>query len=153
MEISMTNTRPNLKFMTRANSRIPRKRPSRAFWIKALTEFSESGLSVQAFCRLHHLSPSSFYAWRKRLRVEEADTPLDPTTFIPLEVIENDHLLDSSKETTKNPHSPPPSAMERSEYNSGLTLHVNNDLKISIDKGFHKASFMRLISLLSSQEI
>ena len=28
---------------------------------------AESGLSVSAYCEAHHLSPSTFYYWRKKL--------------------------------------------------------------------------------------
>ena len=37
-------------------------------WIRLITEQSESGKTVGAFCRERGLATSQFYTWRKRLR-------------------------------------------------------------------------------------
>lgn len=93
---------------TRPSSQVPKKRPSRTFWIKTLTEFSKSGLSAQAFCRLKNLSASNFSTWRKRLREEEASAFAEPTIFIPLEVIPTAPSTNISKEIPEKQEAFPP---------------------------------------------
>jgi len=149
----MKNTRPNLEPIDRANSRIPRKRQSQVFWVNTQTEFSKSGLSVQGFCDFKKLSPSNFYAWRKRLQSAGNNKPLASTTFIPLEVMGNEQLVESSEEQAKTLEEYASPAIEEEGCDSGLSLHLKWNLKISIDNGFHKPTFMRLMSLFSSKEI
>ena len=134
---------------THPSPRNPKKRPSRAFWIKRLAEFSKSELSAQEFCRLKNLSPSNFYTWRKRLREEEANAPPAPTTFIPLAVMPTTPSPDPSKERSYNQQVSFSPDIERGGNDSGLTLHVNKDLKISIDKKFHEPTLQRLLQLFS----
>ncbi len=44
------------------------KREVRSRWSGLISEQSESGQSVEAFCRERGLTTSQFYTWRKRLR-------------------------------------------------------------------------------------
>ena len=149
MEISMATDRPISPSRTRPSSRSPKKRPTRSFWIKTLSEFSNSGLSAQAFCRLKNLSASSLSTWRKRLREEESDESLTPVPFIPLEVMPTDSFPDPTKETPHNPDVSFLPDIERRGSDSGLILHVNKDLTISIDKKFHEPTLQRLLQLFS----
>ena len=41
------------------------------FWQARIAEQSQSGLSIQRFCRGRGISEQSFYTWRKRLRQSE----------------------------------------------------------------------------------
>lgn len=145
----MTNDSPTL---LRPLSRDLKERPSRSFWLKTMGAFSKSGLSVQEFCRLKKLSPSTFYTWRKRLREEEDSTPLEPASFIPLDVLSADGPPSSSKEVGQNQQTSTADD-DNQGYQSGLTLHVNERHKISIDKGFHGATLGRLVQILSSDEL
>ena len=45
-------------------------------WQQIFAQHASSGLQILAFCKQQHITPSSFYAWRKRL----ADTPVYPIT-------------------------------------------------------------------------
>ena len=134
------------------SSHVPRKRRSRAFWIKMLAEFSKSDLSVQGFCDLKKLSSSNFYAWRKRLQGEGNNKPLASETFIPLEVMGNEPLVEPSKEQDTNLEEYASPAIEEASCDSGLSVHLRGDLKISIDKDFHGPTLQRLFRLFSCKE-
>jgi transposase-like protein len=43
---------------------------AREFWEAALRLWSESGLSVRAFCQREGLRENAFYSWRRKLRAE-----------------------------------------------------------------------------------
>jgi len=45
------------------------------FWEHQLRRYQASGLSGAAFCRIHALSPPSFYAWRRRLLFGSGPVP------------------------------------------------------------------------------
>ena len=49
----------------------------RAKWISLISEQSESGQTVEAFCRERGLTTSMFYTWRKRLRGSAAERFLE----------------------------------------------------------------------------
>lgn len=129
-----------------------KKRPSRAFWIKTLAEFSEGGLSVQAFCRLKSLSPGNFYTWRKRLREEERDASLSPASFIPLEVLPEVTFPSLLKESPQNQQVSFYPDIKNGKNCSGLSLYVTKTLKITIDKGFHEPTLKRVVQVFSSTE-
>jgi transposase-like protein len=151
MEISMTTDHTAFKPMSRAISQSPKKRPSRTLWIKILAEFSKSGLSVKQFCRLKRLSPSNFYTWRKRLREEDIRPPA-PATFIPLAVRPTAPFPDLSKDRTHNQQAPFALDAKRGGDNSGLSIHLNESIKISVDKNFHEPTLQRLVQLFSCKE-
>jgi hypothetical protein len=50
---------------------------ARAKWISLIFEQSESGQTVDAFCRERGLTTSMFYTWRKRLRGSAAERFLE----------------------------------------------------------------------------
>ena len=132
---------------------VPRKRRSRAFWIKMLAEFSKIDLRVQGFCDLKKLSSSNFYAWRKRLQGEVSRKPLSSTTFIPVQVMGNEPLVKASKQQDKNLEEHTSPTLEGEGCGSGLSLHLNNGLKISINKDFHGPTLQRLVQLFSSGDL
>ena len=132
-------------------AKAPKKRPSHSFWMKALTEFSKSGLSVQQFCRLKRLSPSNFYTWLKRLREEDIRPPA-PATFIPLAVMPTTPYPDLSKNRGHNQQAPFALDTKRGGDNSGLSIHLNESLKISVDKEFHGPTLQRLVHMFLPKE-
>ena len=146
----MATDQPISPSRIRPGSRSPKKRPTRSFWIKTLAEFSNSGLSAKAFCRLKNLSASSLSTWRKRLREEEANIPLAPATFIPLEVMPTDRFPDLSKESAQNQRASVFPGDDRRCHNSGLSLQFNDSLNINIDKEFHEPTLQRLVKLFTS---
>ena len=149
----MTTDRPTFKPRNRANSHTPKNRSSRTFWIETLVDFSESGLSVQKFCRLKNLAPSNFYNWRKRLREEESNEYLAPSPFIPLEAIVADKPPGLTRQSVQNQEVSISPDIEREESDSGLILHFNDTLKICINKKFHEPTLQRLVHLFSSGNI
>ncbi len=52
----------------------PRNPAKERFWRHTLEQFHASGLSVAAFCRLHHIPPGSLYAWRRTLADRDRET-------------------------------------------------------------------------------
>jgi len=149
METSMTSDHTSLPPRNQGPSRIPKKRPSRTFWIKELAEFSKSGLSVQQFCSFKAFSPSNFYTWRKRLQEEESNTPPAPATFIPLEVRAADNSPVPLKKELQSQRVSFSPAMEKAKQDAGLSLHLNNGLKISVDRDFHGPTLQRLVQICS----
>lgn len=148
----MTTDRSRRSSSPRPRSEVTKKRPTRSFWIKTLSEFSKSGLSAQAFCRLKNLSPSNFSTWRKRLREEEASASAEPASFIPLEVRGADNFSTPSNESVQNQQPPFSPNIEKGREGSGLCFHLNENHKISIDKEFHEPTLQRLVQLFSSKE-
>lgn len=146
----MTNDDSSFSSRRQVGAKAPKKRPSRAFWIKTLAEFSTSDLSAQAFCRLKNLSASNFSTWRKRLREEGASASAESATFIPLEVMPTALFSDLPKEIPKSQQPPFSPNIKKESSGSGLTLHLNKDLKISIDKKFHEPTLQRLVQLFFS---
>ena len=132
---------------------VPRKRRSRAFWIKMLVEFSKSDLSVQGFCDLKKLSSSNFYAWRKRLQGEGNRKPVASSTFIPLEVMGNEQLAEPSKQQDTNLEEYASPAIKEASCGSGLSVLLNDEFRISIDKDFHGPTLQRLVQLFSSGDL
>lgn len=135
---------------TRPSSQVPKKQPSRPFWIKTLAEFSKSELSAQAFCRLKGLSASNFSTWRKRLREEGASVSAEPATFIPLEVTARDSSFSLLKDSTQNQQPTFSSDIVKTEHDSGLSLYLNESHKVRIDKNFHEPTLQRLVKLFIS---
>lgn len=53
------------------------------FWRNLIARQQRSGQSIAAFCRTHGVSQPSFFAWRKRLRLQRGQ-PTSP--FVPVEI-------------------------------------------------------------------
>jgi hypothetical protein len=49
----------------------PRDRHKEQFWRQTLQRFERSGLSAAQFCRSQHLPLSSFWAWKRTLRLRD----------------------------------------------------------------------------------
>jgi len=56
-------------------------------WQQIFEKHAASGLQIATFCKQQKITPSSFYAWRKRL----VDTSLSPTTT------DNNHKIDDNQ--------------------------------------------------------
>lgn len=147
----MVTDRTSFSPKNQVSSLHSKNRSSRPFWIKTLSEFSESGLSVQEFCRLKNLSPSNFYTWRKRLRDEKGEESQAPATFIPLELRTADNSPAPSKKGFPNQLTPFSHDMEKIGRDSGLILQLNEGLKILINKDFHEPTLQRLIQLCAPE--
>lgn len=71
---------------------------ARERWRGVIESQAESGLSVAEFCRRHDVSPASFYAWRKRLREENAASRHGKSTgaFTALRVVDDAAVSDDA---------------------------------------------------------
>ena len=66
------------------------KGQARAYWQEILKRWQQSGLSASQFCRMHKISDSGFYTWRKKLTAtqstqlsQSADAPFVQVTTSP----------------------------------------------------------------------
>ena len=57
------------------------------FWRNLIDRWKSSGQSVAAFCAANHVSPATFYSWRKRLAAPGPDTTDPVPTFAPVRVV------------------------------------------------------------------
>jgi hypothetical protein len=67
----------------------PGRRPDPALhtlWQQRLLRFERAGLSVSAFCDQEGISTPSFYAWRRRLRIDPP-IAMDTPRFLPVQVL------------------------------------------------------------------
>lgn len=62
--------------------------PKENYWLNHLKGWRRSGQSINAYTRQHKLTPSGFYAWRKRLaaHLDEHETPAHASLFVPVEL-------------------------------------------------------------------
>ena len=44
-----------------------------AFWRQHVRQQRDSELSIRAYCRFHQLAENSFYAWRREIRIRDAE--------------------------------------------------------------------------------
>lgn len=52
-----------------------RDRAKERHWLDHIHAWRRSGRSVRDYCREHHLSEASFYAWRRTLAARQAPAP------------------------------------------------------------------------------
>jgi len=141
----------------------PHKRRGKNFWIRAVSDFEKSRVSLQDFCAERGLAVSTFHAWRRRLSATKvrSQKPMKAASkpqlqFLPVYVTPPETPLDKlnqpdrrlrpqpfSKKCTEN------SSDHFSELSSGLSIHLNEGLSISIDKNFHEPTLERLVDLFS----
>jgi hypothetical protein len=57
------------------------------FWRGLIDRWPASGQSVAAFCAAHHVSPATFYSWRRRLVNRTRCTPPPAPAFAPVRVV------------------------------------------------------------------
>ena len=120
------------------------KRRGKTFWVKTLNDFEHSPLSLQDFCAERGLAVSTFHGWRRRLSAAK-ETPQKimkeasktQPQFLPVYVT--------------SPERPPAkSGQPDMSLPSGLSIQINDGLKISIDKNFHVVTLQRLLKIFSS---
>jgi len=70
--------------MAHGKPRDPRKEQH---WRRLIQLWKNSGLTVRAFCARHHITPPSFYAWRRELQQRDA-----ANAFVPVQVEIDDQL-------------------------------------------------------------
>ena len=165
MEISMPLEKDISLGSTKKNQ--SHKRRGKSFWIKTLSDFEHSPLSLQDFCGERGLAVSTFHGWRRRLPtaketsqkvVKEVSKP--HPKFLPVYVTSSE-TPSKNLEQTDRILDPQPLGNKRrenslghlSESSSGLTIHLNGSLKVFIDRDFHGPTLQRLLQLFSSESL
>lgn len=143
------------------------KRRGKSFWIKAVNDFEGSPLSLQEFCAERGLAVSTFHGWRRRLsagkvpnqKIAKAASKPQPQ-FLPVYVTSSETPAENPTQPDRLLRSQPLSKKDTensldyfSEPSSGLSIQLNEGLKISIDKDFHGATLQRLLQLFSSGKL
>ena len=61
------------------------------YWLNHLNAWRRSGQSISEYTQQHKLTPSGFYAWRKRLaaHLDEHETPAPSSLFVPVELADS----------------------------------------------------------------
>lgn len=128
--------------MTEPQEHRVRRRRSREEAARLVSEYEQSGLTRQAFCRQHGLSLTTLDNYRKRRSsVDAAATDAEPAlpsraaiTFVPLELMEQP-------------------AITRHEACNGATLFVElaGGRRIGVISGFDALTLTRLIAVLEQE--
>jgi hypothetical protein len=95
------------------------------FWRRVLQQWERSGLSVRAFCAVHRLAEPSFYAWRRSLRLRDAEA----VRFVPVRVV-------------------PEEAPSSGPRDGSLELVLAAGRRLRIGPGFDGPTLQRLLALL-----
>ena len=144
----------------------PTKRRGKSFWRRAVSDFEGSALSMQDFCAERGLAVSTFYAWRRRLSATKETSQkvvkevLKPQPqFLPVYVTSPEAPLVQPKQPDGHLRPEPfskkcteSSSDHFSKSSSGLNIHLNEGLSISIDKDFHGPTLQRLVNLFLPKE-
>lgn len=131
------------------------KRRGQSFWRKVIKEFDESPLSLKDFCSERTLAVSTFQGWRRRLSSAKELTQKpqqkkerSQSHFLPVYVTSPERAPQEGKTSLSSVLGSPASSLLNS---SGLVLFLNENLKLSIEKGFHEPTLQRLVQLFSSK--
>ena len=106
------------------NPSLSKREINRQRWLERITDWQQSGLTQQAFCKHHHLGLASFQRWRRIAMTEEKSKDTPAVAFLPVNLVE-------------------PSA-------SNLTLRINDTLRLEISTGFDPTTLKRVILILQT---
>jgi transposase len=90
-------------------------------WRRLIQLWKNSGLTVRAFCVRHHITPPSFYAWRRKLQQRDS-----ATTFVPVQVATDDQPASSTP----------------------IDLFLTDGRSVRITPGFDPATLRQLLALV-----
>lgn len=114
------------------NSRIDEKK--RVYWSSKLKAWQSSGLSAPKFCKQQNLSIHVFKYWKQKL-----SKVFEKSTLVPVSIIPNKSLSQHKQ-----------SLSVLGSQGSGLSIHVDNRLQISIDADFNPKTLIKLVKTLES---
>lgn len=108
-------------------------------WRRLLNEFEQSRLTPTEFCRSHFLTPSTFYAWRKKLRSRPSPPlPSDSPAFVSLKI-----------QDLSAPSGPAISPSSKRDP-TPLVVQLTNEIRIRVSPDFHALTLQRLVQTLST---
>ena len=124
----------------------PRDRQKETFWRQTLQRFEGSGLSAAQFCRRHGLALSSFWAWKRTLRLRQQQTKAAPaaTAAAP----------PKPSQPTALPFFVPLRLQQDNQHDAGvsapplLEVFLPNGLRLRLPQHFDSQALQRLLSLL-----
>lgn len=93
-------------------------------WRERIQAWKQSGLTQKEFCEHHHLGLSTFQRWRRILAVEVKPKESAAVSFLPVGVV--------------------------CSGDSGLTVLVNDQLRIEVSTGFDTSTLKRVIGVLQA---
>ena len=110
-------------------------RPAASNWINVVEDYFNSGLRPSVYCRQKCLPVSTLSTWRKRYKekIKSASTCTD--TF---------QKVKFSKTVLPEPTPDSPVL-------SGITLHVDDKIKIFLDRSFDGASLIKTLRILRDE--
>ncbi len=108
-----------------------RRSSKERFWRRMLRQWQHRGLSIRDFCAREDLSEPTFYAWRRTLARQDAESP----RFVPVQVV---------------PDSKPVATQEG--CGSGLELVLSTGRVLRIGPGYDEPTLRRLLALLEERQ-
>ncbi len=109
-----------------SNSEGPKK-SKHEFWFRHIKSQSISGLSQVQYCRDHQLKIATFHYWKAKLENQNISRSLLPVSI--------------------QPDVKPPS----SSFSSGISIAVNNQLRIELEVGFNRDTLLKTLDLLQAR--
>jgi len=101
----------------------------RAFWRSAVERQQASGESVRGFCRGEGLAEASFYAWRRKLAGEAAETASPATGFVSL------------------------GTLRLEEGFAGVEVILDAPLRLRVGRGFDAATLRGVLAVLGEAPV
>ncbi len=98
----------------------------RRFWQVHIRAWERSGLSQNEYCQQNQLKSSQLCYWKKKLRNNNSS----PVNFVPVPIQSNDIQLN------------PPGK------DSGLTLYLRGDIRISLNNDFSPTTLSKVVAAL-----
>jgi len=108
-------------------------------WVKLIEEYERSGVSPSQFCIERRVSRSNFYSWKARLKkkglLPKRQDPADQNTA-------------SKEKTSRFMEALVPSLSELNFEPKRLTLKVNEQFSLELEKEFDEALLLRALRVL-----
>jgi hypothetical protein len=99
------------------------------FWQEHIKSWEDSGLSQSEYCRLNNLISNRFCYWKKKITRSSKKSQ----SFVPVPV----SAVNNFSEQT-----------EIAVYDSGLTILLDNNIKIRLENNFNPATLSRAVVTL-----
>lgn len=104
---------------------LSKREDNRQRWRERIQVWKQSGLTQKEFCEQHHVGLSTFQRWRRKLAIQEKPKGSAAVSFLPVGVV-------GSSE-------------------SGLTVLLNNRLRIEVSTGFDASTLKQVIEVLQGR--
>jgi hypothetical protein len=106
------------------SSSLSKREINRQRWRECIQAWKQSGLTQKVFCSEHHLGLSTFQRWRRKLMAQEKSNGTAAVSFLPVSVM--------------------------GPSDSGLTLLINDQLRIEISTSFDANTLKQVIGIVQA---